>query len=83
MRSKINNEFDDLIMKFINKNSYRPWNWYGISKNPNITMNMIKENMDKPWNWYGISKNPNLTMDIIETNPHKEWIGMAFLKIQI
>ena len=26
------------------------WNWYWISKNPNITMKMIETHPEKPWN---------------------------------
>jgi hypothetical protein len=49
----------------------KPWDWEGISHNPNLTMEMILEHLDKPWNWNGISKNPNLTMEFIEKNIEK------------
>ena len=29
------------------KNPNKPWNWRGISKNPNITMKFIEKNIDK------------------------------------
>ena len=35
-----------------------PWNWGGISKNPNLTMNMIEKYSAVPWNWHGVSANP-------------------------
>ena len=51
----------------------KPWNWYGISQNPNITWDIIVANPDKPWNRDGISQNPNITWDIIAANPDKPW----------
>ena len=38
------NKFWDIIQANPNK----PWNWYSISKHPNITWEIIQENLDKP-----------------------------------
>lgn len=51
----------------------KPWNWYSISQNPNITWEIIQQNPDKPWNWSSISINPNITWKIIQQNPDKPW----------
>ncbi len=51
----------------------KPWNWYWISQNPNITLDIILNNPDKPWDWPGISRNPNITCEIIQANPDKQW----------
>ena len=51
----------------------KPWEWYSISRNPNITMEIIEKHPEKPWDWYWISQNPNITMEIIETYPEKPW----------
>jgi len=51
----------------------KPWNWYGISYNPTITMDIIEKYPVKQWNWYWISSNPNLTMEFIEKYLDKEW----------
>lgn len=51
----------------------KPWNWFWISCNPNITWEFIEANSDKPWVWDEISRNPNITWDIIESNPDKPW----------
>ena len=56
-----------LILKYHGK----PWDWYWISCNPNITWNIIQANPTKPWNWYGISRNPNITLEFIEANLDK------------
>ena len=61
-------------MDIIEKHPNKPWNWNGISYNPNITMDIIDKYFDKPWNWYGISGNPNITMEFIEKNLDKPWI---------
>ena len=37
--------------------SDKPWNWNGISANPNITWEIIQNNPDKNWNWNCISWN--------------------------
>ena len=57
----------------IQNNPEKPWNWNGISYNPNITFNIIRENPEKPWNWYNLSQNPNITWDIIQNNLEKPW----------
>ena len=60
-------------MEIIKKNPDKPWDWDGISRNPNITMEMIENDPDKPWNWKYISINPNLTIEMIENNLDKPW----------
>ena len=66
-------------MEFIEKHPEKPWEWYWISKNPNITMDIIitmeiiEKHPEKPWNWRGISMNQNITMGIIEKHPEKPW----------
>ena len=51
----------------------KPWDWHGISANPNITWDIISSHRDKPWDWFWISYNPNITWDIIQNNPDKPW----------
>jgi hypothetical protein len=60
-------------MDIVKKNPDKPWEWYCISMNPNITWDIIRDNPDKPWSWKGISSNPNITMDIVRDNPYKPW----------
>ena len=45
----------------IQNNPEKPWNWVGISYNPNITWDIIQNNPEKPWRWNIISSNPNIT----------------------
>ena len=61
------------ILHLVNKYPDKPWDWYNISRNPNITMAYILANADKPWDWSGISYNKNITMTDIFNNPDKPW----------
>jgi hypothetical protein len=36
----------------------KPWNWYELSCNPNITREIVQNHLDKPWDWGGLSQNP-------------------------
>jgi hypothetical protein len=60
-------------MELVESYPDKPWNWYWISKNLNITMEMIESHPDKPWDWECISENPNITMEMIEAHPDKPW----------
>ena len=58
--------FNQYFMNFINKYSDKPWDWYRLSHNPNITFDIIEKYIDKPWDWNRLSCNPNIKFDIIE-----------------
>ena len=45
----------------IKNNPEKPWNWYGITCNPNITWDIIQNNLEKPWDWYYLSSDLNIT----------------------
>ena len=38
----------------------KPWDWAGLSQNPNITWEIIQAHPDKPWDYDGLSINPNI-----------------------
>ena len=57
----------------IRDNPEKPWNWYNLSSNVNITPDIIRENPEREWDWEYISLNPNITFDIIRENPEKKW----------
>ena len=59
----INKEWSQYYFKFILDNPIQNWNWYVLSKNPNITMEIIRDNPEKPWDWSEISWNKNITME--------------------
>ena len=56
-REKVEKEWTQTYMDFIQENPNKPWNWRYISGNTNITWDIIRENPDKPWNWIAISDN--------------------------
>ena len=35
----------------------KPWNWWSLSMNPNITWEIVLANPNKPWDWYWLSVN--------------------------
>ena len=82
MEQNWNQYFFNLIKKHFDK----PWDFYYLSCNPNISWDIVAANPDKhlnwdiveanpskPWNFYYLSCNPNITMDIVEANLDKPW----------
>ena len=45
-------------MDIIKTNPDKPWYWYEVSKNPNVTFEIINEHLKRCWNWISISSNP-------------------------
>ena len=44
-----------------------PWDWWILTRNPNITFEFIEKHINEDWDWGEISKNPNITLEFIET----------------
>ena len=42
------------------------WDWYNLTKNPNITMEDIEKNPECHWDMWSITSNPNLTIEFVE-----------------
>ena len=53
----IKNSLTNQLWTLIQLYPDNPWDWDGISSNPNITWEIIQAHPDKPWNWYEISHN--------------------------
>ena len=68
------------LQKLLPKYPDKPWNWGGLSSNPNITFDFVEKYPDKPWDWYILSCNSNITFDIVEKYPGKPWSwnGLSF-----
>jgi hypothetical protein len=65
------NYFWELVYKYPNK----PWNWYEVSKNPNITSKILKDyknDKNLRWNKVGLWENPNTFPDE-KTIRRAEW----------
>jgi hypothetical protein len=56
------------LIKLLELYPDKPWNWYKLSFNPNITWEIVQTNPDKPWNWYYLSQNKFLKNPIALKN---------------
>src|SRR5208282_2078649 len=54
--------------EWFENNLDKPWNWSGLSGNPNITWEIVQAHLDKPWNWACLSKNPDITWEIVQAH---------------
>lgn len=39
-----------MTWEIIEANPDKPWNWWVLSKHPNITLDIVEANLDKHWN---------------------------------
>jgi hypothetical protein len=60
-------------LEIVKANPDKPWNYNGLSLNPNITWEIVCKNPDEPWNYYYLSFNPNITWKIVKANIDKPW----------
>jgi hypothetical protein len=49
------------------------WNWFAVSKNPNISWSFVTTHLHFPWNFKSLSYNPNISLEIIKNNPGYYW----------
>ena len=61
------------LLKLLELYPDKPWDWCGLSENPNITWTVVESNPHKMWYWYELSKNPSITWTVVENNPDKPW----------
>jgi hypothetical protein len=61
------------LIDFVIAHPEKPWDWYWLSRNPNITMEDVILHPEKPWDWYWLSRNPNITMEDVIAHPEKPW----------
>ena len=43
--------FSNHITTLLSLYPAKPWDWYGLSCNPNITWDIVQANPEKPWYW--------------------------------
>ena len=65
--------WNQYFFNFILRNMHKPWSWYNLSSNPNVTWEIVEANPDKRWNWNCLSRNPSITWEIVEASPDKPW----------
>jgi hypothetical protein len=80
LHTTITNVLANEFMEFIDKNPDKPWDWSGISGNPNLTMEFIDKNPDKIWNWSAITRN---SMNYNERYIKEARRQLAALRIQL
>ena len=66
-------EWSNKWFQFILDNPDEFWDWYELSRNPNLTWDIVLQNPDNQWDWVGLSRNPNLTWDIVQNTIDKPW----------
>ncbi len=49
------------------------WDWYWLSRNPNLTIDILNTYRTRNWNWEAVSANPGITMIDIENHLHLPW----------
>ena len=59
-------------------NLNKPWNWFCLSKHPNVTMDHIAQHPELPWVWKAVGNNPNLTVEFVLQNLEKPWKAFIF-----
>ena len=64
---------ENTLVKLLEKFPNKDWEWYHLSKNPNITFQYVLENSDKDWDWDGLSCNPNITFQYVLNHPNEHW----------
>lgn len=50
-----------LKWEHVKNNPNLDWNWFQLSKHPNVTAKIIKDHPDLPWVWDSVVQNPNIT----------------------
>jgi len=51
-----------------------PWNWYGVSRNPSVTIDVVKSAPHLRWEFMSLSSNKSIgIMDILQ-NAHMPWV---------
>ena len=53
------------LEKLLERYPAKEWDWYWLSKNPNITWEIVQAHPDKPWKWGGLSSNEFLYNDTV------------------
>jgi hypothetical protein len=59
---------DDII-----NNPDIPWDYGGVSENPNVNWSVVVNHPDLPWDYPSLARNPNITADIVSDNPNYPW----------
>ena len=54
--STMDTNWNQYFFNHVEANLDKPWDWFGLSQNPNITWDIVEANPDKHWDWKSLSK---------------------------
>ena len=69
-----------ISMEFILANMWIPWDWKGISRNPNIDFSLVERFPERNWCWMSLSSHPKITLETINSNPNLPWDKVEIVK---
>lgn len=73
LKKEKNKTIGEKMLEYILRHPTKPFDWAGITCNPNITFDIVEKYSDIPWSYTWLSLNPNLTMDYVKRHPDKRW----------
>ena len=57
----IKQRFQEQWFQFIKDNPHKPWDWFGLSRNPSISWKIVQDTLvsgdTPPWNWAALCEN--------------------------
>jgi len=57
-----------------------PWDYDGLSENPNLTWEIVQKSPHQPWNYYKLTIHPCVTWKIIMDHPELPWKFSLFVR---
>ena len=63
-------------MQIVLDHPEKPWDWYDLSRNPNITMQNVIDHPEKPWSWRLLSYDLNMTYKFVVKYSNKIKFGL-------
>jgi hypothetical protein len=61
------------LEKLVYEFSDKPWNWFYLSKNKNISLHFVEKHPYFPWFTIGLYLNPNMTQEWMDKHPEYHW----------
>lgn len=62
-----------ITLQNIISNPDLPWDYEGLSNNPNMKLSYVLKHLDEDWNWYYLSRNKGISIYEIEKHPELPW----------
>ncbi len=62
---------------FLEKNCDKPWDWYFLSINPNLSFQYVLDHPELPWYWYGLSRDVPFKYVLDHPKLPWNWYGLS------